>query len=156
MYLVDGHNALHRLGLRSGDHERDRRELLSMVRELAPGAEVYFDASRAPKGLPEVRREAGMRVRYVKTGEADRAILSRVREADRPRDLTVVTDDREVAAGARQMRAHSMGVREFFSAPGPAPESPDDKPDDDCGGFSPEDFGLPKHVNLNHPPGDLE
>ena len=120
MFIVDGHNALHRLGLRSGDHERDRRKLLSMVRELAPGAEVYFDASRAPRGLPDVRREAGVRVRYVKTGEADRAILARVRDADRPRDLTVVTDDREVAAGARQMHARSMGVREFFTEPGPA------------------------------------
>lgn len=126
-----------------------------MVRELAPGAEVYFDASRAPRGLPDVRREAGMRVRYVKTGEADGAILTRVRNADRPRELTVVTDDREVAAGARQMHARSMGVREFFTGPEPAAESPDDKPDDDVGDFSPEDFGLPKHVNLDHPPGDL-
>lgn len=147
--IVDGHNALHRLGIRTGDHAGDRRELLRRVREADPGAEVYFDARNAPPDLPAKLREEGVVVFYVRGEEADRAILDRVREATRPRDLLVVTDDAEVAGGARQLGARTRPVRDYFARAeereeGPGEEGP--------GGFSPEDFGLPPQINLKHPP----
>jgi hypothetical protein len=83
--------------------------------------------------------------------EADRAILDRVLEAQQPGALLVVTNDLEMARKARQLGAKTTSVDEWFD-PGEGP-APDDKPDP--GGLSPEDFDLPKFVNLDHPPGDM-
>ena len=151
--LIDGHNALHRLRIARGDHSEDRRELLLRVRDVNPAAIVYFDARGAPPGLPESAREHGVRVRYCRRQEADRAILESVRSSDRPRDLLVVTDDAEVARGARQMGARTSGVIEWFGGDEPDRPDPDDKPAP--GGLRPEDFDLPKFVNLKHPPRDM-
>jgi hypothetical protein len=150
-YFVDGHNALHRLEIRGSSHEADRRELLIRVRDADPGATVFFDARKAPRGLPGTTREEGLRVVYCREREADREILDRVRDAARPSEIIVVTDDREVAGGARQMGARSVRVDEFLG--GEAAAGPEEK--DGPGGFRPEDFDLPGLVNLDHPPGDL-
>jgi hypothetical protein len=136
----------------TGNHEADRRTLLRRVRELDPGAEVYFDARNAPPGLSEHVREDGVEVHYCRSSEADRAILDRVAGSSRPGTFTVVSDDREVAGGARQLGAKALAVRAFFVPPEPpAPEKEGGGPD----GFSPEDFGLPGRINLRHPPRDL-
>jgi len=149
--LVDGHNALHRLGIRSSSHEADRRELLIRVRDADPEAIVYFDARHAPRGLPATSREEGIRVVWCRRREADREILDHIRDADRPSEITVVTDDREVAGGAGQLGAGSLRVSAFFG--GGSEEKREEK--DAPGGFRPEDFDLPGLVNLDHPPGDL-
>ena len=150
--IVDGHNALHREGIRTGVHENDRREILLRVREIDPDAIVYFDARGAPPGLAAGGREEGLRVRYARDGEADAAILEHVRAE--PGGL-VVTDDRELAGKARQLGARTLGVAEFFEELG-ARQAPDpEKPERGDGGFRPEDFGLGRFVNLDHPPGDL-
>jgi hypothetical protein len=150
--LIDGHNAIHRLGLRTGSHEGDRRALLARVRRADPQAEVYFDARQAPPRLPDLPREGGLRVRYVRGREADDAILDRVRSAERPGDLVVVTDDRELAGGARQLGARTLPVREFLGEDGTPAQEP---PPPGAGGFRPEDFGLPGEVDLRRPPSDL-
>ena len=56
----------------------------------------------------------------------------------------------ELAGGARQLGARTRFVSEFFRDPGTRPEREEKK----IGGpdMSPEDFGLPKQVNLDHPP----
>jgi len=149
--LIDGHNALHRLRIAGGSHEADRRELLIRVREVDPGAIVYFDARGAPPGLPESTREQGIRVHYCRRMEADRAILDRVLAADHPASLLVVTNDLEMALKARQLGAKHATVDAWFDPGGGS--DPDDKPEP--GGLSPEDFDLPKFVNLDHPPGDM-
>jgi hypothetical protein len=149
--LIDGHNALHRLGILSGDHEGDRRELVIRVREIDPRAVIYFDARNAPAGLPEVTREVGVRVRYVRETEADEAILERVREQG---GGVVVSDDLELLRRARQLHARTRTVADFFDEAGDEP-APEVKPEEGAGGMRPEDFGLPRHVNLDHPPSDL-
>jgi hypothetical protein len=151
--LIDGHNALHRLRIAGGSHEGDRHELLVRVREVDPGAVVYFDARGAPPGLPENTREQGVRVRYVRRTEADRAILDRVLDDDRPDRLLVVTNDLEMARKARQLGAKTTTVDNWFDGGPAAGDAPDDKPDP--GDLGPEDFDLPKFVNLDHPPGDM-
>jgi len=149
--LIDGHNALHRLRISGGSHEADRRELLIRVREVDATAVVYFDARGAPPGLPESTREEGVRVRYCRRMEADRAILDRVLDRDRPGGLLVVTNDMEMALKARQLGAKTATVDDWFD-PGEG-ETPDDKPD--AGGLRPEDFDLPTFVNLEHPPSEM-
>ncbi len=151
--LIDGHNALHRLGIRSASHEADRRTLLRRVRRLDPGAIVFFDAGRAPSELPTSLREEGVEVRYCRGEEADAAILRAVRNGDRPERLLVVTDDREVAGGARQLGAKTASVRAWFEGPPRASRRRREPPDrTGPAGFTPGDFGLPDDIDLEDPP----
>ena len=69
--------------------------------------------------------------------------------------FVVVSDDLELCRRARQLGAKTSTVTDFFAGPPEAPEVEEEKPEDGAGGMRPEDFGLPKHVNLDHPPSDL-
>jgi len=151
--LIDGHNAMHRLGIRSASHEADRRSLLARVRRIETAAVVYFDAGRAPADLPAVLREAGVEVRYCRTEEADAAILRDVGGGAHPQRLLVVTDDRELAGKARQRGARTSSVRAWFEGPPPAGRARRPPPErTGPGGFKPADFGLPDDVDLDDPP----
>ncbi len=110
LVLVDGHNALYALGLAGGrDHEGERRALLARVAAALPEALVYFDGRGAPTDLPRVFRQEGVKVHYCADREADDEIFADVAHATDPRRLTVVTNDRELAARCR--RAGALVVR---------------------------------------------
>jgi hypothetical protein len=150
LVLIDGHNALHRLGLAvDGDMTRSRGALLARVRRRERGAVVYFDARYAPPDAPEVESERGVRVRYCRRREADEVILERVERESRGGKPLVVTDDRELAGRARQLGARTSSVAAFF-AKAPSRPVPPSRPDG-SGGFRPEDFGLPDRVDLDDP-----
>ncbi|MCZ6574780.1 MAG: NYN domain-containing protein [Planctomycetota bacterium] len=150
--LIDGHNALHRLGLwGKGDHEQARRTLLSKVRRAAPEAIVFFDARDAPAGIPRRAREDGVRVVYCSRREADAEILDRVRNSSLAQGLLVVTDDRELAGRAQQLGARHEAVAEFFEAGG-APLEPGPGADSvELPKFKAEDFDLPDEIDLEDP-----
>jgi len=150
--LVDGHNALGALRIRRKTHEAARQAVLRRVAAVAPQATVFFDAREAPRDLAESRRELGVDVYYCRRREADQAILDAVRAADDPRELIVVTNDREVAGRATQLGAQAVGVTEFL---GPADRRvdsgerrglPEIHPR-----LTPKDFGLPDEVDLSDP-----
>ncbi|MCU0725053.1 MAG: NYN domain-containing protein [Planctomycetes bacterium] len=151
--LVDGHNAIHALGLGTEDHEAAREMLARRVAEAAEGeAVVFFDARSAPRGLPAGGRLCGVAVRFCRKATADEEIVAEVRRAQHPSDLLVVTGDRELAGRVRQLGARTAPVARLLdpaSRP-PEPEKPRAGAD-----LSPEDFGLPERVNLKHPPRDL-
>jgi hypothetical protein len=123
--LVDGHNAIGRLGLSGSDAEATRRALLQRVLRVTADATVFFDAQGAPAGAPSVQREGGLEVRFCRAREADEEILAAVRAAVRAEALLVVTDDRELAGRARQLGAKTAAVGEFLGATprGPTPSS---------------------------------
>ena len=154
--LIDGHNALHRLGLRTGNHEADRRELVRRVRAIDASAIVFFDARSAPPDLPSSTREGGVRVRYCRNEEADTAILRRLRESETAAGFTVVTDDREVAGSARQLGARSRSVHAYFDRSGREAMETERADPSGSGGFTPEDFGLPGQVDLDEPTLDVQ
>jgi hypothetical protein len=145
--LVDGHNAIHRLGIRVGPHEAARRALLRRVASLAPGAVVFFDARGAPATAPGDAREEGVRVRYCRATEADQELVETVRAAAEPSRLLVVTDDLELARRVRQLRARTASVASFF-------REDEAKPSDPSAGVGPfraADFGLPETIDLDDP-----
>jgi len=149
--LIDGHNAMAALKVGGKTHEAQRKNLLRRVADAAPQATVFFDARRAPVGIPETLSERGVTVRYCRNLEADAAILGMVRAAAAPGQLVVVTNDREVAGRAAQLGAQAMSVADFFGPKKPMrPESrrrpPRKKPD-----FTPADFGLPDEIDLSDP-----
>ncbi|HEX5135372.1 MAG TPA: NYN domain-containing protein [Planctomycetota bacterium] len=155
--LVDGHNAMGALKVGGKTHEEKRRNLLRRVAALAPQATVFFDASRAPKGIMDTMSELGVTVRYCRSGEADHAIVGAVKNAAVPGQLIVVTNDREVAGRSAQLGAQALSVQDFFGgkgAPGTPLKSPGKrlpkKPE-----FTAKDFGLPDEIDLSDPDGDI-
>jgi len=169
--LVDGHNALFALRLQTGDHERDRRELLRRVRERMPGATVYFDGRGSPRNLPHVHRQEGVKVTYCGRTEADTEILEDVRHATNPRRMLVVTNDRELFGKCRQLGARIARVEDVLGEeeceeapdvrPGRRPRVPDpdyvpapgDPLDRVEAALTPADFDLPEVVDLDDPKG---
>ncbi len=110
--FIDGHNALFALGLRGTDHDACRRALLVRVRARFPRAVVYFDGRGAPRDLPRVYRQEGVKVTYCKDAEADHEILEDVRHEQHPQRVLVVTNDRELAGRCRRAGARVTSVRE--------------------------------------------
>jgi len=150
--FVDGHNALHVLGVDAGGHEADRGALVADVRDrvrlLTPGATVFFDG-HPPGGEFAASQSRGVRVVFSLSREADDAIVDAVRDQDQAGRVLVVTDDLELSRRVAQLGAKTTRVRTFFArAAGRVAEDVDEKPSD-SGGFTPSDFGLPDHVDLN-------
>ena len=139
--LIDGHNAMHRLGVAEGDQQARRSEFVQRVARFAPRATVYFD------GRPDLRRPNhggegdprpderdrergisrsrlhGLWVVHCNHREADAEIVAEVRGASDPGRLLIVSDDREVTGRCRQLGARTSGVRAFFSREQPAAPS---------------------------------
>jgi predicted RNA-binding protein with PIN domain len=117
MLIVDGHNLIGRSGsLRLSDEARSREELLRRIaaRKGAGGEAVVvvFDGTR-----PETRgaeKFGGVRVLYSSAGRtADEEIIRRV-DAGNPREITVVTSDRELADRVRARGARVLGSEAFW------------------------------------------
>ncbi|MGQ0612778.1 MAG: NYN domain-containing protein [Planctomycetaceae bacterium] len=117
--LIDGHNAIHALRLQANLHEELRRELARRVLAVDPDATIFFDAKRAGPLPFDSAREGGVRVLFCRHRDADDEILDAVRDAERPEELLVVTNDREVKGRAAQLGAQVSGVVEFFARPAP-------------------------------------
>lgn len=152
--FIDGHNALHVLGVDAGGHDADRGALVADVRErvrrLTPGATVFFDG-HPPPGEFAATQNRGVRVAFSMSREADEAIVDAVRDEDEPGRVLVVTDDLELARRVSQLGARTSRVRRFFAAaPDRVSEEADEKPTG-SGGFTPADFGLPETIDLDDP-----
>jgi hypothetical protein len=110
--FVDGHNAMFALRLRGEDHEACRRKLLARVRERLKNPIVYFDGRGAPRNMPRVFRQEGVKVTYCKDTEADHEILEDVKHEKDVRKILVVTNDRELYGRCKQMGARVARVDE--------------------------------------------
>lgn len=159
--LVDGHNAIGRLGIQGSVADR-RRALLLRVARVTREATVFFDAQGASLSAPSVDREGGLEVRYCRAREADEEILAFVRGAPNPGALLVVTEDRELAGRVRQCGARSAGMDAFFARTGePAPDVPGGAGGGPTTGrherpLTAADFGLPPVIDLRGGPEWLE
>jgi len=174
--FVDGHNALFALRLRGADHEACRRALLVRVRERLRNATVYFDGRGAPRDMPRVFRQEGVKVTYCKEHEADHEIFEDVRHEKDPSDILVVTNDRELYGRCRQLGARVARIEEALGdlaereVPAtavrahrrrrPRVPGPDFRPSADGSKLAagdapltPADFGLPETVDPDDPHG---
>lgn len=124
-WLIDGFNVV-QVGLLGGrDRERwwsapRRDELLSQVASFEPRDAplwVVFDGDRPPTAS-----EAPGRVRVVFAPSADEWLVARVRRADDPARLVVVTADRRLAARVRHLGARVASPAEFLARCSPSVE----------------------------------
>jgi len=139
-WLVDGFNVLHAGILRGRDRrewwtEPRRLELLDRVSRFdGPCNELWVvfdgprdaaDASAAPDSSKAAAGEASP-MQAVFADSADDWLLARVRAAEDPASIAVVTADRAVASRARHRGAQVVSPRTFLarcgteSEPGPA------------------------------------
>jgi predicted RNA-binding protein with PIN domain len=131
--LIDGHNLLGRSpGLSLSDEAQGREALLRRLGAAkGSGREevaVVFDGNRP--GAAQEDRFGGLRIVYSPAGRtADEEILRRLGKGN-PRDATVVTSDRSLAAQARAMGARAESCEAFLTRIGPRsrPDEPESKP----------------------------
>jgi hypothetical protein len=120
-WVIDGSNAA-----RGGDRSSVRRAALAIGRAERVRLVVFFDGA-PPPGEPDEVRLGAVELRYV--AHADGAILRLL--GPRGRGWRLVTDDRGLAARARDLGAEVVGTARFWQKAGsvdPGPPSDNDLP----------------------------
>jgi len=126
LYLVDGYNLLHAVGIVSRIRgpqglEHSRLALLNFLAESLDPEEasqttVVFDASDAPPGLPRVVEHRGLTVRFaVQHADADTLIEELIQTESAPGRLTVVSGDRRIQRAARRRKATAVSSGDWYS-----------------------------------------
>ena len=117
IWLVDGYNVLHAAVLGGRDRSEwwtgsRRRELLERVSGFDADAEVWivFDGPDDPGVAAE---PPGLRCVFAVS--ADDWLVDRVRRAEDPSEIAVVTADRRVAGRARGRGAQIVSPRDFLA-----------------------------------------
>jgi predicted RNA-binding protein with PIN domain len=123
LYLIDGYNLIHALGLlprRRAPHllEKARSGLLGLLHgslgEQAAAITVVFDAAQAPPGLPAEQDHHGIHVVFaVHEAQADDLIEQLIRQAT-PGQLTVVSDDHRIQQAARRRSCVVLECGEYL------------------------------------------
>ncbi len=116
-YWIDGYNLIlrNRWQEQEGSLERAREVLLRRLQSLKAEVTVYFDASKMPPppGLVQAREGPVVTV-FVREGTADDRMANDLRARGRGKQVTVVTDDRELRLRVRQLKAKTLGVARFI------------------------------------------
>jgi len=116
-YLIDGNNLLgagrdRRLGIPT-----DERELVRKVAAFAGKRRglitIVFDGPPRSGARPTAPR---IRVLYSQKRSADAVIVDAVRSSRAPRDIIVVTSDRDLRSRVRAASGRVMGCRDFAAA----------------------------------------
>jgi hypothetical protein len=116
-YLLDGYNLAHWLA-RDDDlrPEQLRARLLAALRPILPHdareVVIYWDVRGPAPGVLATENLPWCRMRFVSS--ADEAIVDEVYDAENPRNVTVVSRDREVAGRSRQLGARVLSPAEFM------------------------------------------
>src|SRR5262245_47942244 len=124
LYLIDGYNLLHAMGVmrvRMGPSglERARLRLLGLLAgaygEEAGDVTVVFDAAHAPPGAEPEQHYHGITVRFaVDEAAADDVIEQLIRKASAPKQLTVVSDDHRIQRAAGRRHCTVMGCGDYL------------------------------------------
>jgi rRNA-processing protein FCF1 len=124
-YLIDAHNALHRLfeaPPESADVARKaivERARTALARRGEARAHLVFDTTPAGRVRAGTHGRDGAVSWSYANGSADEEILRLVRENDAKdgdRLIAVVTDDRELKGRCAQLGAATLHVRDWFQA----------------------------------------
>lgn len=128
-YLVDGHNLIGKLPDLSLQDMDDEPKLIQRLHVFAqrigtPIAVVFDPGSNYVP--PQRQSYSDVKASYAKRDKtADQLIITRVRNARNPREITVVTSDRALAGRVRVLGAGVISSDEFVRIMQPADSSPD-------------------------------
>ena len=115
--LIDGHNLIGYLPNISLADPDDEAQLIMRLRRFRAHTRqpivVIFDKAALPGSAPGLSGN-GIKVIFARAcRSADALIIERLRKSKNPRDWTVVTGDRALAASVRSLGAHVMAPAEF-------------------------------------------
>ncbi len=126
-YFLDGNNLIGHARGTARPSDEDRQSLISEIadrlRKTRAKAVLFFD------GPGENRTSLGnLSIREAGRGGADDAILREIGRSRTPREVVVVTADRDLARRSRDAGARSLSPDEFWSRFGVSTraEAPDD------------------------------
>src|SRR5262245_489076 len=144
LFLIDGYNLAHALGLAKrelpkGGLERARKEFLDWLVEQRAGQEalVVFDAVHSARRGSEDEAYKNIRVRFVPGKLADDVIEELIAAEPAPGRLTVVSNDRRLLQAAIRRGCRAWTCADYIDAlieattdrSQPSPSSPLDKPE---------------------------
>ncbi len=134
IWLVDGYNVLHAAVLGGKDRSEwwtgsRRRELLERASAFDADAEVWivFDG---PDDSAATAGSSGPHCVFADS--ADDWLVDRVRRAEDPAEIAVVTADRQVAGRARGRGARVVSPKDFLARCATLPADPEDSPARRC------------------------
>ena len=113
-YFLDGNNLIGHARATARPSDEDRQSLVSEIaerlRKTRAQAVLFFD------GPGEKRTSLGnLSIREAGPGGADEAILQEIGRTRAPREVAVVTADRDLARRARDAGAKSLSPDEFWN-----------------------------------------
>ncbi len=118
-YLVDGYNLLFRF-LKANPLEKTRQamieELNTAVSELNLSVTLVFDGGK--DSLPPTLRHHFKAIELIYTtgdASADHYILETVQEAHQPKNLTIITNDRELSSRCKREGAAILPIDTFIA-----------------------------------------
>jgi predicted RNA-binding protein with PIN domain len=124
LYLIDGYNLLHAMGILGGrlgpeGLSKARLGLLGLLRGAlkveASSVTVVFDAAGAPPGLIHDQECQGIHVRFaIDQEQADDLIESMIHKCPAPKQLGVVSDDRRIRKAAQRRGCIAVGCADFL------------------------------------------
>lgn len=112
--LIDGNNLLHRLTPGAVSRARVRQLVLEACRRERMQVVVVFDGP-PPSGTPDREHLGRVEVVYSGAESADQTIVRRIGGARPARGWVVVTDDRGLAARARDRGAEVRGLDQWLA-----------------------------------------
>jgi predicted RNA-binding protein with PIN domain len=115
--LIDGHNLIGAIPDLRLDDPNDEAKLLTRLRayraRVGKRLVVYFDPGLSYQS-PARQSQGGITIRQAGSGQqADKLIIRDIRRHHNPRELTVVTSDRDIQHVARQHRAQVIDSGTF-------------------------------------------
>ncbi len=116
-YLIDGNNVIGRFGQLDPNAHKSRKrligELATFVKATRQKVRVVFDGAQDPE-FPEGTRMKSVHISYAKSGsDADQRIKDIVRRSTSPRDIVVVSSDRDIVSFVSARGAKTMGSQDF-------------------------------------------
>ncbi|MDD3471847.1 MAG: NYN domain-containing protein [Syntrophaceae bacterium] len=116
-YLVDGNNVIGGFGVLDPDQHKSRKKLIdqlaTFVKVTRQKVRVVFDGAQDPE-FPEGTKVKSVQIFYAKSGsDADQRIKDIVKKSSSPRDIVVVSSDRDLAAFVCARGAKVIGSRYF-------------------------------------------
>jgi len=111
-YLVDGYNLILTTRFGEMEMERAREYLVAFGKVYAPDRVIIVFDGKGGGGSPRPG------VVFTREGESADDYMKRfIRNCEKPQELTVVTEDREITGFAGNLGAGVMSTREFVKGP---------------------------------------
>ena len=124
-FIIDGYNLIKQTGILNKPNLEDSRSaLIKLLKIHRPQGSsnnrvtIVFDGKKDhyyPGQISEnVYPDSGMKVIFSQDESADDKIRQLVRDSKNPRNIVVVTNDREIQIFVRQLKAQVRAVEEFL------------------------------------------